>query len=137
MADLTRPKPRQTSFPTVGQTIPKPAEAATYWKGMYLDIPTLGGNVGYCDGSNARFAGICQENKVITVAGEDLDVLWGMLFWVKSDLAVKGNVGKGVAASDTDTLLIAEANKTYVGRIAGVKDGEMFIDATATYSAEQ
>ena len=96
MADLTRPKLRQTSFPTVGQTAQRPVAIDTYWKGMYMEIPTNGGNSVKAANGDARFSGICQDNKKVTVAGEDLTILWGILFWHESaTLAVKGNVGKG------------------------------------------
>ena len=135
MADLTKPKARQTSFPAVGQTIPRPAAVDTYYKGMFLEIPSAGGNTVKAAGGNARFSGICQQNVKIETAGDDLDVLWGMFFWYPSaTLATKANVGKLVTCDDSDTLSVAAANETVVGRIAGVKDGEAFIDATSSFA---
>ena len=137
MADLTKAKLRQTSFPTVGQTIPMPAAVDTYYNGMFIDIPDAGGNVvKSADGDNHRFVGICQENKKIETAGDEVDVLWGMFFWYASaTLAVKANVGKALKPTDSDTLAIHNGTKAYAGRIAGVKDGQVFVDATSTFSA--
>ena len=138
MADLTAPKARQTSFPAIGQTFPFPAAIDTYYRGMFIDIPDGGGNVvKSAHGDNHRFVGICQQNKKVEVAGEDLDVLWGILFWVDNNaaLAVIGNVGKSIKMTDSDTVAIHSGTKAYGGRIAGVRDGRLFIDATAAYSA--
>ena len=136
MADLTKPRAYQTSFPAIGQTIPRPAAVDTYYKGMFLDLPKAGGNQVKASGGDLRFSGICQENKKIETAGDDLDVLWGIFFWYPSStLAVKGNVGKLVTADDSGALaLTVAANRSIVGRIAGVKDGEAFIDATASFA---
>ena len=135
MADLTKPKARQTSFPAVGQTIPRPAAIDTYWRGMFMEMPLAGGNQRKAAGGNLRFSGICQDNKKVTVAGEGVTVLWGMFFWYDSaTLAVIANVGKNVTCDDSDTLSIAAANETIVGRIAGFSNGRIFVDATASFA---
>ena len=137
MADLTAPKARQTSFPTVGQTITMPAAADTYWKGMFIDIPDAGGNVvKSAHEDNHRFVGICQVNKKIETAGDEITVLWGMLFWYPNAvLAVKGNVGKALKPTDSDVLAVHSGTKAYAGRIAGVNNGACFVDATSSFSA--
>ena len=143
MAQLTRNKARQTTFPTTGYTTQVYAAEGRYYKGMYLQAPSGGGDVSPADDSDAQFAGICQSDVEITAAmvaaGTNLvDVLQSIVFWHKgaSALAVKANQYQMVDCSDSDTIVLSRSGKTRVGKIVGIDTakGELIIDAIATSS---
>ena len=129
MAALTKGRELQTMFPRQGFILPINAAAATYYKGGFLGFLDAGGNILKAGVAGApKYAGICQED-IKVLAGEQIDVLVNAPFWFDNAvLAVKANITKKIYADNDGDLTLTAQNNTFVGRIAAIKDGSMFID---------
>ena len=128
---LTQEKQYQTMFPREGYVVPTPVVAATYYRGSMISVVNAGGNARKATpAANTHFVGICQENRTIATAGDNLDVLINSPFWVvNATLAVKANNQKIVYLSDDDTFTVSSAsNAVPAGRIVAIEGDRFLVD---------